>query len=80
MTEVSFIKLEDGRECILLDEFTYDNDKYVLLINSKKNDDYIIRKIFNDELIGLDSEEQLNKVLIYYLKNNMKNGVKYDDR
>lgn len=65
--DLTFIKIEDGRDCILLDEFTFDNNKYVVLVNSLNKDDFIVKKISNNDLIGLDNEEELKKVLWHYL-------------
>lgn len=69
---LTFITLEDNRECILLDEFKYKNDTYVILINSLDKEDYIIRKIVNNELIGLDNEEHFQKVFSHYFNSRMK--------
>lgn len=68
----TFITLEDNRECILLDEFTFENDKYVILVNSLDKDDFIVRKIINNELVGLDNEEHFKKVFLYYFNNRIK--------
>lgn len=68
----TFITLEDNRECILLDEFTFENDKYVILVNSLDKDDFIVRKIINNELVGLDNEEHFKKVFLYYFNNRVK--------
>ena len=68
----TFITLEDNRECILLDEFTFENDKYVILVNALDKDDFIVRKIINNELVGLDNEEHFKKVFLYYFNNRIK--------
>ena len=68
----TFITLEDNRECILLDEFIFENDKYVILVNSLDKDDFIVRKIINNELVGLDNEEHFKKVFLYYFNNRVK--------
>ena len=72
--EFSFVTLEDGRECIILDEFIYQEQPYVLLINSKNKNDYIIRKVVEDELVGLIDENEFNNVLNFYF--NLEKGAK----
>ncbi len=70
--DVTFIKLEDGRDCILLDEFNYNNIKYAILVNSLDKDDFILRKIINDNLVGLENEEEFQKVFMYYFNTRIK--------
>lgn len=69
---MTFIKLEDNRDCILLDEFEFKSHKYVILVNSLDKDDFIVRKVINEELIGLDNEEEFKKVFMYYYNSRMK--------
>ncbi|MBQ7031457.1 MAG: hypothetical protein IJY87_03945 [Bacilli bacterium] len=70
--KMAFVKLEDNRDCIILDEFTYEKNKYVILVNSLDKDDFIVRKVINEELIGLDNEEEFKKVFMYYYNSRMK--------
>ena len=72
MEELTFIKLEDGRECFILDEFKYEENNYVVLMNSKDKDDYVIRKQKDNLLIGLKDKEELSNVLKYYLSYKTK--------
>ena len=66
---LTFVKLEDNKECILLDQFEFEKNKYVVLVNSEDENDFIVRQVINDELVGLESEEQFNKVYVYYINN-----------
>jgi len=68
----TFVTLEDNRDCILLDEFTFENDKYIILVNSLDKDDFIVRKIINNELVGLDNEAHFKKIFLYYFNNRVK--------
>lgn len=65
---LTFVKLEDDKECILLDQFEFENKKYVVLVNSEDENDFIVRQVINDELVGLESKEQFDKVYMYYIK------------
>lgn len=69
---VEVVTLEDNRECIILDEFTLDNNKYVILVNTLNKDDFIFRKINNNKLIGLTNEDEFKKVFLYFSKINIK--------
>jgi len=65
-TEVTMIKLENNKEYILLDEFTYNNEQYVVLVNTLDKTDFVIRQVLNDELIGLKDEAHFQKVFMAY--------------
>lgn len=72
--EVKTVKLENGIEYIIVDEII-DKDKYLILVNEMNDLDVCIRKVIvenNEEyIIGLDSDEELNKILnLYYKKNS----------
>ena len=69
---LEFITIEDGRECLVLDEFDYNNKKYIILVNSINKTDFIIREIVNDEIKGIESETILQKVLFYYFDKVVK--------
>ena len=71
---LNFVTLEDNRECVLLDEISFNNEKYAILVNALNKDDYIIRKIVGEELIGLENEEELQQVLFAYL-NSIGGGL-----
>ena len=67
MTDIEIFTLEDGKKCIIIAEEIIDNNKYVYLVNTANRKDYIIRKEINNELIGLDNEEEFNKVTLALL-------------
>jgi len=67
MEEVKFVTLENNKECIVLDEFNVEEEKYILLANSLNGNDLSIRKVKEDKLIGLDDEFEFNKVIAHYL-------------
>lgn len=69
---ITVVKLEDNKECIVLDEFLYENNKYVILVNCANRQDFIVRKVENNDLVGLDNEEHFQKVFLYYLDNRLK--------
>ena len=58
----------DNNNYILIDEKTINNNKYVFLVNEEKNDDFVIRKLVNDSLVGLNDELEFNDVLIHFIK------------
>lgn len=65
--EYEVVKLEDNIDYLLLKEQLIDNINYLYLVNSNNSEDFVIRKEINDEYIGLDSEEEFNKVITYFL-------------
>lgn len=71
-TQIELITLEDNRVCIILDEITVNENKYLYLVNSQKKDDFIIRKVLNDELVGLDNEEEFNNIIEIFLSKNIE--------
>lgn len=64
--DLNYITLENNKEYILLDEFLYNNSKYVVLVNSVDNEDYVLRQVIANELVGLENEEQFKEVFMYY--------------
>lgn len=64
--DLSIVKLEDNKEYIFLDEFKYNNSKYVVLVNSLDYEDYVLREVIGEELVGLKDEEQFKDVFMYY--------------
>ena len=67
--DLKFITIEDGRQCIILDEFLFEEKKYVVLVNAMNDKDFIIRELINDQLVGLEDETQLQNILLYYCQN-----------
>lgn len=72
MTEVYFITLEDNKECIVVDEIIYNNQKYLFLVNSQNNNDFTIRKEINSELIGLNDDIEFDNVMLLFTKKRLK--------
>ena len=70
MREIDVITLEDGKEYILLKEKLINNVKYFLLVNGNDKDDFVIRKQSEYEIIGLDDEEEFEKVVGLFMESN----------
>ena len=65
---MKFITLENNKECVILEEFNFNNEQYILLANSTNGNDLTIRKVKNNNLVGLDSEEEFNYIINLYLQ------------
>ena len=72
MMELTFVKLEDNRECIILNEIFYNDTKYVFLVNSLDKDDFIIRKVLENKLVGIENENELKEIFNRYLENRFR--------
>ncbi len=72
MTELDFIMLENNKECIIVDQIIYNNQKYVFLVNSKDSNDFTIRKEINNLLVGLDNNIEFEKVMTVFIKERLK--------
>lgn len=74
MVDVEKVTLSDGITYIIIDEIEIDNNKYVYLTNENDEKDFCIRKseIENNEefFVGLDSDEEFDKALLYFAKKN----------
>jgi len=68
MEKIEYITIEDGRECIVLKEFEHKGKNYVVLVNSMNRNDYILRKIENNKLIGLKDEQEFQEAFKTFLK------------
>jgi len=68
MEKIEYITIEDGRECIVLKEFEHKGKDYVVLVNSMNRNDYILRKIENNKLIGLKDEQEFQEAFKTFLK------------
>ena len=68
MKDVEFVKLEDNKLCIVLDELVLNNVKYVVLVNAQDDKDFVIRKEIEDKLVGLATDEEFDNVMTAYLK------------
>ena len=69
MKDVEFVKLEDNKLCIVLDEMILNGIKYLILVNAQDDKDFIIRKEIEDKLVGLATDEEFDNVMTTYLKN-----------
>ena len=77
MTELELVTLENGKVCIVIGEEVIDGTKYVYLVNAGNKKDYVIRKEFNNELIGLDDQKEFDKAIMNLfakLQRGEKNG------
>ena len=75
------IVLEDNIEYAIIKEMTIDNTLYTLFANIDDEEDICFRKTVkkNDEdfYVGLENEEELEKVLMYFstdILNNIENS------
>lgn len=70
------IILDDGIEYFIVDTKEIDNTVYTLFSNVNNDKDICFRKVkkINDEevYIGLDNETELQKVMLYFCKENLK--------
>lgn len=68
MQEVKTIVLEDNIEYIVIGEI----ENYVYLVNSTDEEDMCIRKEIDDELVGLDNEEEFMRAINLFKDINPK--------
>lgn len=72
--EVETVILEDGKNCIVINEIEIDGIKYVYLVNVVDNNDYVIRKEINNELVGLDNEIEFKKAMAHLIIKQRENS------
>ena len=74
MEEVNTVILENGLEYMEVDEITFDNNVYILLVNCKNMKDSCIRRLKvsdNQEyLCKIKDELEYDKVLKLFIKKN----------
>lgn len=58
------IKLEDGINYIITETIRFGDNEYLYLTNENDVNDFCIRKVVNDEIIGLEDENEYNKALL----------------
>ncbi|MEG0995121.1 MAG: hypothetical protein RR359_00760 [Bacilli bacterium] len=64
MNDINTILLEDNNNYIIIDEIPYNDFKYVYLTNALDSNDFCIRKLINNQdLIGLDNEQEFDNAL-----------------
>lgn len=70
------IVLDDGIEYLIYDTETLDNIEYTLFVNTNDDSDICFRKTIlknNEELfIGLDDDNEFEKVLLHFTKKFLK--------
>lgn len=66
--DLEFVKIENGKEFLVLDEYVYENNTYVIMVNVIDKFDFLVRKVINNDLIGLENERELQNVLFSYFK------------
>ena len=78
--EVETVIIED-KEYIVLAKIKKNNFLYYCLIAGEKADNFMIRKLLNENgeefLVGLDNEEEFNSVLKEYVKIMQKTKEKF---
>ena len=75
--EVNCVKLENGKEYIIMDIINKNNDKYLVLVEENNEYDIQVRKIVfkdgNEYLSTLDTNEEFDDVLkVFYGNHNGK--------
>lgn len=74
MIECDLVVLENNATCMIIDEITIDENKYLILSNVIDEKDLYVRKEIGECLKGLNSEQELQIVLNKYLEKKYKNG------
>ncbi len=72
--EIEYIVLEDNNKYIVIGSQIINDITYYYLVNATNKNDFVIRKKINDDLIGLDDEQEFNLV-INTLKNLVENNA-----
>lgn len=66
---MEIITLEDNNDYGVLAIENYQEIKYYFLVNINDNEHFVIRKKVDNELRGLDSEEELTSILKLFVTN-----------
>lgn len=66
---MEIITLEDNNDYGVLAIENYQEIKYYFLVNINDNEHFVIRKKVDNELSGLDSEEELTSILKLFITN-----------
>lgn len=73
---IETIVLENGIEYVILEERLINEVKYTLLSNINDDEDICFRKTVVKDgekyFVGLDDEEELKKVMLYFTRENIK--------
>lgn len=79
--EYNVITLEDGINYIILDEISFETNRYVYLSNADNKSDFCIRKIISKDgkeiLVGLSDDNEFDTAMLLFSKkheNVLKNN------
>lgn len=64
------ITLDNNKKYALVNTLTLDGKKYVYLANLDNFSDYIIGEVVNDEVIHIENQELLGKLILEFSKLN----------
>ena len=68
--------LDDNIEYVVVDAAIIDGNKYIFFANIDDEKDICFKKLISengeDYFTGLDDENELNKVILYFTKQNIK--------
>ena len=68
--------LDDNIEYVVVDTAIIDGNKYIFFANINDEKDICFKKLISengeDYFTGLDDENELNKVILYFTKQNIK--------
>lgn len=70
INEVDTIVLDNNKEYFKVTELTINNINYYLLNNIDDKSDFVIRKEVNDEIVGLDNEDEFNLIVNKLINKN----------
>ena len=68
--EVECVVLEDNKTYIVIGNRVINNNNYYYLVNESDNKDFVIRKLVDDSLVGLDDENEFNSAINFLGEQN----------
>ena len=78
MIEANIIKLEDNLDYVVIATKEILDNKYIIMCGEEDPNNIVVRKVINKDeheiLIKLDSKEELEKVLLEYMKDKEKDN------
>lgn len=78
MKEITTVTLEDNIDYIVISKVNIDNNTYLFLANENDPKDLCIRKEITENnieyLVGLENEDEFNKVMLEYNKKTDMNN------
>ena len=66
--EEEFVTLENGIEYVVAYSMNIDGVEYVFLLNPNNNNDYVVRKSIDGELVGLSNEDEFDRFMVEMTK------------